>query len=202
MAGLDCQSDGMTTQQDPRPLFLRSVAIATAIVGGVRPDQHSLPTPCDGFNVQELLGHMVAVLERIIIIGSLGDPNEATRMVELDGKSALTEWFTRAGKAADVWSDAKLLGTTVTLPFAKLPGAAAMAIYGSELTVHGWDLARATGQTVQWDDDVCRMSMGAMQMALPPDLPRDAELPFGTQVHVGADAPLIDQLVAWTGRTP
>jgi uncharacterized protein (TIGR03086 family) len=153
MTGLDCQSDGMTTQQDPRPLFLRSVAIASAIVGGVRPDQHAEPTPCDEYNVQELLGHMVAVMERIIVIGSLGDPNEATRMVDLSEKSVLTEWFTRAGKAAEVWSDAKLLGTIVTLPFAKLPGAAAMAIYGSELTVHGWDLARATGQTVQWDDE-------------------------------------------------
>ena len=192
----------MTTQQDPRPLFLRSVAIATAIVGGVRPDQHSRPTPCDEYNVQELLGHMVAVLERIIIIGSLGDPNEATRMVELNGKSTLTEWFTRAGKAAEVWSDAKLLGTLVTLPFAKLPGAAAIAIYSSELTVHGWDLARATHQTVQWDHDVCRLGMGAMKMALPADLPRDADLPFGPLVQTSTDAPLIDQLVAWTGRTP
>lgn len=192
----------MTTQQDPRPAFLHSLAIATAIVGGVQPDQHRNPTPCDEYNVQELLGHMVAVLERIIIIGSLGDPNEATRMVELNGKSTLTEWFTRAGKAAEVWSDANLLSTIVTLPFAKLPGAAAIAIYCSELTVHGWDLARATHQTVQWDDDVCRLSMGAMQIALPPDLPRDEELPFGTLVHVGADSPLIDQLVAWTGRTP
>jgi uncharacterized protein (TIGR03086 family) len=202
MTGFSSQSDFMTTQEDPRPLFLRSVAIATAIVGGVRPDQHRLSTPCDEYDVQELLGHMVAVLERIIIIGSLGDPNEATRMVELEGKSTLTEWFTRAGKAAEVWSDAKLLGTIVTLPFAQLPGAAAMAIYASELTVHGWDIARATGQTVHWDDDVCRLSMGAMQMALPPDLARDADLPFGAQVKVAADAPLIDQLVAWTGRTP
>jgi uncharacterized protein (TIGR03086 family) len=202
MAGLAHQCGGMTIKQDPRPLFLRSVAIATSVVGGVRPDQHDQPTPCDEYNVQELVGHMVAVLERLIVIGSLGDPNEATRMVVLDDKSALTEWFTRAGKVAAVWSDPALLGTVVTLPFAKLPGAAAMAIYTSELTAHSWDLARATGQSVQWDDDVCRLSLGAMQMALPPDLPRDAELPFGTQVHVGADAPLIDQLVAWTGRTP
>jgi uncharacterized protein (TIGR03086 family) len=202
MTCLGYESRSMTTQQDPRPLFLRSVAIATAIVGGVQLDQHSDPTPCDEYNVQELLGHMVAVLERIIVIGSLGDPNEATRMVDLSDKSVLTEWFTRAGKAAEVWSDATLLGTIVTLPFAKLPGAAAMAIYCSELTVHGWDLARATDQTVQWNADVCRLSMGAMQMALPADLPRDAELPFGPLVHIGADAPLIDQLVAWTGRTP
>ena len=202
MTGLHCQNDGMTTKQDPRPLFLRSVAIATSIVGGVRPDQHSHPTPCDEYNVQELLGHMVAVLERLVVIGSLGDPNETTRMVDLNDKSTLTEWFTRAGKVADVWSNPGLLGTIVTLPFAKLPGAAAMAIYCSELTVHGWDLAQATRQNVQWDDDVCRLSMGAMQMALPSDLARDAELPFGALVHVSSEAPLIDQLVAWTGRTP
>ena len=192
----------MTNQPDPRPAFLRSVAIATNIVGAVRPNQLIDATPCDQFNVQELVGHMVAVLERIIVIGSLGDPNEVTRMVGLNDKSILTEWLTRAGKAAQVWSDQTLLGTIVTLPFAKLPGAAAMAIYCSELTVHGWDLAQATGQTVQWDDDVCSLSMGAMKMALPPDLPRDAELPFSAQVHVAADAPLIDQLVAWTGRKP
>lgn len=202
MTCLDWQDDRMTTPQDPRPNFLHATAIATALIGGVRDDQLDLPTPCDEFAVRDLLGHLVAVMERAIVIGSLGDPNEAPRLIDLDGRSTLTEWLSRAGRAAGIWADDKLLGTIVTLPFAKLPGAAAMAIYASELTVHSWDLATATGQQVTWNDGVCRASLQAMQMALPADMVRDAELPFGAVVTVPDTAPIIDQLVGWNGRQP
>ena len=78
------------------------------------------------------------------------------------------------------------------------------------------DLARATGQEVAWDDGALACSWEAINFQLPeadrtpqwdaakaylpPDVPW--EDPFANAVDVADDAPLIDKLVAWNGRTP
>lgn len=97
------------------------------------------------------------------------------------------------------------------------PGAGIVAMYTSEVNVHTWDLATATGQRPVWNDASIEMSLFAMQQGLPahgrieefeavranmPEGEHDFEYPFAEAVSVPSDALLIDQLVAWTGRTP
>jgi hypothetical protein len=82
--------------------------------------------------------------------------------------------------------------------------------------VHTWDRARATGQSPEWNDEVLATSLGAIhaqlpmadrtpmweatKAMLPPEVPW--EDPFANAVEVADDAPMIDRLVAWNGRTP
>ena len=113
----------------------------------------------------------------------------------------------------DVWSDDALLDTTVVLPWATMTGAEMLAMYVSEITTHTWDLANATGQSPKWDDAVCQLSLDTMHRDLPmadrtpmweafkATMPANMQFdaPFANAVAVGTDAPLIDQLVAWTG---
>jgi uncharacterized protein (TIGR03086 family) len=115
------------------------------------------------------------------------------------------------------WTDAAALDRTVVLPWATMTGAGALASYTSELTVHTWDLARATGQHPAWDDQVVGVAFGAISRGLPADgrlamfeayaskMPaelRPTSPPFAEAVEVPAGAPAIDQLVGWTGRQP
>ena len=97
-----------------------------------------------------------------------------------------------------------------------MTGAEMLATYVSEITTHTWDLATATGQQAQWDDEVCRLSLETMHRELPladrspiweafrANAPANIQFdaPFANAVAIGTDAPLIDQLVAWTGRQP
>jgi hypothetical protein len=48
---------------------------------------------------------------------------------------------------------------------------------------------------------VVGVALGALTRALPAD-GRPADVPFAPAVEVGADAPLIERLVAWSGRRP
>lgn len=67
--------------------------------------------------------------------------------------------------------------------------------------LHTWDLAKATGQSPAWDDDVLAAPLAAMQRAVPRE-PRGGQVPFGPVVDVPEDAPAIDRLVGWYGRKP
>jgi uncharacterized protein (TIGR03086 family) len=117
----------------------------------------------------------------------------------------------------EAWADDATLERIVELPWATLPGAATLIMWSSELSVHTWDLATATGQDVDWDDSVLAPAFEAIQQGLPkegrieafeaaranmPDGQEDFAYPFKAAVEVDDDAPLIDQLVAWNGRDP
>ncbi len=133
----------------------------------------------------------------------------------------MARWFdlfrSRAHAVQEAWTDAAALDRTVALPWATASGAGMLANYTSELTVHTWDLATATGQHPQWDEEVVAVGFGAISRGLPAggrrarfdeivaDVPpelRPTSPPFGEAVVVPADASPIDQLVAWTGRQP
>ena len=102
------------------------------------------------------------------------------------------------------------------VPWGAFTGEQVLAVYTSELTVHTWDLARATGQQPDWDQDVVQTSWDAMQFQLPMAdrtpmwdqarqyLPEGVPWtdPFANAVEISEDAPLIDRLAAWNGRTP
>jgi len=83
--------------------------------------------------------------------------------------------------------------------------------------VHTWDLARSTGQQPVWDDEVVGVALDAIHRSLPepgrqamfeavlagmPEEVRPSTPPYGDAVELADGAPMIDQLVAWTGRRP
>ncbi len=123
--------------------------------------------------------------------------------------------FTRAADEAQrAWTSDRLAEPR-ELPWGVFPGDAVLGVYTNELTVHTWDLARATGQEVVWNQQVLETSWtaihqqlpiaereeiwAAVKASLPPDSPW--ENPFGDAVPIADDAPLIDRLVAWNGRS-
>lgn len=205
---------------DPRSFFAHAVATARATVAGVRLDQFDLPTPCDQYDVRHLVGHLVAVMQRVAVVGAGGSPFEVPQEV-IVADDAVVEAFTAAAhRVQEVWT-ADVLDTIVTVPWAQLPGRIVMAIYTSEVSAHTWDLATATGQSPAWHEPSIAFAYEAIRMGLPAEGRRAAVeaaieamdpavreeiaaegAPFGEVVEVPADAPLIDRLVAWTGRDP
>jgi uncharacterized protein (TIGR03086 family) len=187
---------------DPRPLFARAAATALACVSGVRSHQLDDPTPCQEFDVRQLLGHLVAVLDRVAAVGRGADPLALPHVVEDVPDDGWPDAAAAALQAAaQVWADDAVLVRLLRLPFGTLPGAAALASYAGEVTTHAWDLAVATGQSPEWDPDVLTVALAAIHAKLP-TAERGPQVPFADAVRVASDAPPIDQLVAWQGRDP
>jgi uncharacterized protein (TIGR03086 family) len=176
-----------TIDADPRAHFGVALATASDAVEGVRPDQLGDPTPYREFDVQGLLAHLLGVLDRVTAIGLGADPFGVERR-DVDDDGWIEAWHDAAGALQAVWADEAALERPSPLSWAPGTGAEALASYVSELTVHTWDLATATGQRALWDPDVLELvasGLGGM-----PEVP------------VPDDAPLIDRIVAWNGRQP
>lgn len=202
---------------DPRTLFGRAVAAGSSVIAAVHPGQLDDPTPCEAFDVRQLIGHLVGVLERVATIGRGEDPFGPQPELEVGDDAWLAAWTDAAHRVQAAWSDDAKLGQVVDLPWSHLSaGETLTSTYLSEVTLHTWDLATATSQQPAWDAHVVSVALDGLKKILPADraevfaqareaMPpemRDFEDPYGPVVEVGHDAPLIEQLVAWSGRRP
>ena len=184
---------------DPRPLLGAALDQAGAVIATVNPEQATLPTPCDDYDVNQLIGHMQAVVRRIGVVLS-GQPFWSVPR-ELETSDWLADWA--AGRAATdaVLADDSCLTREVTVPWGTVAGASAAASYIGELSVHSWDLATALGRTDMLNDALATAALPAYMDKVPAE-PRGPEIPFGPVVEVGDDATPYERLVAWTGRDP
>ena len=67
----------------------------------------------------------------------------------------------------------------------------------AELLVHGWDLARATGQRLDVPDSMAQQALAGAKARMRPEARQSA---FGPEQPAPADAPALDQLAAFLGR--
>ena len=88
------------------------------------------------------------------------------------------------------------------LPWGPTPGHVALGLALSDAVVHGWDLARATGQELQIDDDIAETIYGMTTGMMEPKgkFPRGDF--FGPAVDISDDAPVQDRMLAYLGRDP
>ena len=72
----------------------------------------------------------------------------------------------------------------------------------TELAVHDWDLARATGQDLAGlDPALAEHALAWSRGMLRPEF-RGPDKAFGVEVPVPDDAPVYDRLAGWFGRDP
>lgn len=107
-------------------------------------------TPCPEYAVHHLLGHLtgLAVAFRDAARKDLGAttdtaPDSALPDIGPDWREALPKAL---DELADAWRDPAAWTGTTRAGGVTLPGPVAGAVVADELVVHGWDLARATGQ--------------------------------------------------------
>ena len=83
-----------------------------------------------------------------------------------------------------------------------LPGEVAGRIALNEIVLHAWDLARAIGQPYQQDPGSLEACLASLSAMYPPEDPERRRGIFGPPVYVREDAPLVDRVVAFSGRDP
>ena len=197
----------------PRMLDLEPAARQVMIlVDGVSDDQLTAATPCEAYTVGDLLDHFMSLTMEFTRAATkatmtasrpegapTGAPKPSAANLHRDWRTRLPQ---QLDELAVVWKDpAAWEGTTraggVTMP-AETMGLVAI----DELVLHGWDLARGTGQTFEVDPASAQAVFEFTSMSAAPGEEAAREGLFGPVVEVPDDAPLFDRALGLSGRDP
>lgn len=183
--------------------FSAATASLQRTVAGVTDDQLNNPTPCADRRVRELLGHLVGLTLafRACADKELG-PLTDTAPDDNGWPDAPTDW--RTALAAQVpalaasWNKPEAWQGMTQAGGIDLPGEVAGMVALDEVVLHGWDLARATGQAYAVDDTTAEALLGFVSGFSVEGTPGM----FGPAVPIDDDASVFDRVLARSGRDP
>jgi uncharacterized protein (TIGR03086 family) len=138
---------------DVRRLFRQVVEEFGRRVHEVKDDQWAAQTPCAEWDVRALVNHLVYELRWAVplfggeTIAQVGDRFEGDLLGDEPGRA----WDDAARAALDAVDADGALECTVHLSAGDVPGSEYTTQLVTDLLIHGWDLARATGQDERLD---------------------------------------------------
>ncbi|MDT0389753.1 TIGR03086 family metal-binding protein [Streptomyces dubilierae] len=178
-------------------------AVLARLAEGVTDERLQGPTPCPEYAVRNLLGHLAGLALAFRDAGrkDLGvttdtSPDSALPDVGPGWREELPKIL---AELADAWRDPAAWTGMTRAGGVDLPGEVAGLVAIDELVIHGWDLARATGQAYTPDPAALRVCHDFLAASV--DDPGRGEI-FGPVVPVGPEAPLLERAVGLSGRDP
>ncbi len=189
----------MTSDNDTLLLLERALDQATDLIAAVGPAQGGLPTPCADWDVRALVSHLAGQDLRNFLLAVRGETADWQAPADDPGADWAATFRERAAPLRAAWRAADL-DALVALPGggqAPLSGRADQQI--AELTMHGGDLATATGQQAGLDPALAEHALSWARQMLRPEARGRA---FGQEVPVPAEAPVYQRLAGWFGRDP
>jgi len=179
----------------------RAFASTRSVLANVTPDQLSNPTPCQSWQVRELVNHLVGVSLWCAETANTGaaPPPPETDFTTGDMVAVYDDGI---AAAVDAFGRPSALDKMITLPFGTLPGSVYLGIITTDAFTHGWDLARATGQSTDLDPQLAEdLLAGARIFIQPAFRGEDGVRPFGAEQEPPRGATNADVLAAFLGRT-
>jgi uncharacterized protein (TIGR03086 family) len=174
-----------------------------AIVRRIEPDQLTLPTPCSEYDVRALVHHVLFWGPPLVGAGR-GEAVPTPAAEESDVDLAAGDWradlLAHLARAKEAWQPASAWeGTTFLGSSDELPATVAGYMLVGELVLHGWDLARATGQELDLPEDLLNDLYDAT--AEYAEQGREMGI-FGPEVPVPDNAPVLHRILGMAGRDP
>ncbi len=192
---------------DPREHLQRVSDLLSGLVEGTDVGRLDDPTPCSDFHVRDLIGHftMGRFLFAADFVGDTARRDELLggmpeRFGDVLGDDHLAT-YRDASAALDAAVDGiEDVEATADFFLGQMPIGAALATISGDNLVHCWDLACSTGQDFDPPDDLVETTTAFFGAFITDDL--RAVGSFGPEVEVPEDAPALDRLLGFCGRTP
>jgi len=172
------------------------------VLANVTDEQLSASTPCEKLRLDELIAH-VGGLALAFTAAARKDFGPLTDTAPEFGAGLDDDWRSaypaRLAELARAFGEPAAWAGMTRAGGVDFPGEVAGMVALTEVVIHGWDLARASGQPYYVD-------AASVDAVMPHVSAIAAEGPteglFGAAVPVDADAPVLDRVVALTGRDP
>jgi uncharacterized protein (TIGR03086 family) len=172
------------------------------MVGNVHRDQLEQPTPCSKWNVADLINHIVGATDFFGDLAEQGvSPDDREWPTYTDG-DYVTLFAGKTRRLLEAFSTPGAMDRIMQLPTGPSPGSLVIQVATGEIFVHGWDLARATGQHMPADRGVAEALWASAWPALSAQVRDEHPSVFAPEVPVAGDRSDIDRLVGFLGRDP
>lgn len=175
-----------------------------SVVAGISDDQLDGSTPCDEMPVRQLIAHVIGLsiafrdaARKVDGPTTSTPPGSAAAVLPDDWREQVPA---RLGELVSAWREPDAWQGDTQAGGVALPGAVAGQVANNELLLHGWDLARSTGQPFSAGEANLRSSWDMVSNT--PDDPDARQGLFGPVVPVPDDAPLLDRALGYAGRDP
>ncbi|MEP6695364.1 MAG: TIGR03086 family metal-binding protein [Pseudonocardiales bacterium] len=178
----------------------------TRLLAGVSDDQLTDPTPCPGTPVAGLLDHFMGLSLAFLWAARKSTPEGGGGPPHADAANLDEDWRTtlpqRLEELAEAWRDPAAWEGMTEAGGVTMPGEAIGAVALDELVMHGWDLARATGQAFACDAASAGAVLAFTSHLAEPEMADAREGLFGPVVDVPADASDFERALGFAGRDP
>ena len=173
------------------------------LAGAVTDAQLAAPTPCRypvGTLLSHVLGLCVAFTDAAAKVKgptTMTAPDPTATPLPAGWRDEVVPRLTAlaaAWRRPDAWQGLAWAGGL------QMPGAVMGLVANDELVLHGWDLARSTGQ--EFHVDPANLEAAWQLVSGTPDDPAARQGLFGPVVPVAPDAPLLDRVLGGAGRDP
>lgn len=182
-------------------LMAAAAAEAARVVTGAARTTLDQPTPCTDWDLRTLLNHTIlwtsysaerrahgeSVAEELMSKDFTAEPGYAQA------------YQAQIAKAVQAWSSPQAWAGDRNVMGSATPAADIAAMLIAEMVLHGWDIAKATGQDYRCDDAVARNVLKTVEAQ--GELFRQYQ-GFAAIVPVSDDATALDRALALSGRDP
>ncbi len=160
------------------------------------------PSPCEEWTVRDLVSHVVG--ESIMSVRLLHGANAEAAIVGLDdilGDDASAAFATAASAERAAFEEPDAMERIVHHPAMDMSGIQLLGFRIGGLTLHTWDLARATGGDEILDSDLVE-AVWSQLSPMASFIAQTGVFGSGPSGDVGQDAPLQLRLLDLSGRRP
>ena len=187
----------MGRPDQPAGRYREISGVFTARVLGTR--SWDVPAPVPGWAARDVVRHLVEWLPAFLASGS------AVRLPALPSvdDDPVTAWQVHTDAVQALLDDPATAGLTLSNPhIGEIPVDRAIdQFYTSDVFMHTWDLARATGQDWSPPAAASEESLGFAPNMLTPDYQGEGKA-FAPRISVPDEAPPLDRLLGLSGRDP
>ena len=193
---------------DPVEMLRKTTLRVKEVVANVEQAQAQDTTPCAEWDVRGLLNHLISGLEFTAGCIAGNPPNirpaeaHSSYLDEPDVAVLIAAYHTLLDRVLQSGSEPGALDGVVATPnFGDMPVGQIFVGTTMDQFIHGWDLAKATGQDTALDPSLVEFAYGMLTSGGFADMGRQAGF-IGPEIAASDDASPQDKLIAYMGRQP
>jgi uncharacterized protein (TIGR03086 family) len=187
-------------------LDARAVAATVSLVKQAGLADLDRPTPCAGWSLADLIGHMTAQHYGWIAAAAGHGADLAAWQPGPPVADPIGEYAEASRRVLEAFGADGVLDREFALaemsPVLRFPAARAISFHFIDYLVHGWDVARSLGADYQPEPDLLAAALPVARAVPDGEARKRDGAAFAPGIQVPAQAGLLDQILAMLGRSP